>query len=551
MRLFTISCLAFGLIGIALYYQDHLGLGPAPPLSSAEEMQEVFSAGVPSDVHLAYASATPDTPDPTGGSDALVVTAHRSNEAILLSGFPSYATVRFPLPQDRPAKAGLLNLDLDVQLAAGGSGALRITIGGRRRGEVIFEPGLKRRSVSVPLEANDLLGPELVVALAAAGRSADLACPTLRDTSFVASVAASSSLSLDVDALSFEDRWRTLALPVPVTVPAGEPNAAAQAETLRLAATLERDGVPTRFVARGSASEPALTVDPQADGPFAFDLDQGVLRLRSAELASGIVRLRHRTEATALLDTSVRRFRDAVDWRIPLGSLQNLALEAPPRRFDVAIRLDEPLDEDIRLTAKLNADTLLERGPQRMNDGVLRTSILLPSDAVRAQNELVISLDREGSTKESCPLGQGASAQLLLESEFAGRIDGPPTPWFDMIATLRDARSIALEGMTDLSPGQLDLAVDMLAAILPDQGDRSGTVRVTLRLLDHAAVRSLLDSYVSEDRESDPWLVAPFYQEDGTWRFDSLPLRRARRLERMPPLSVGAVYLLVERGPAA
>ncbi|MEO1492096.1 MAG: cellulose biosynthesis cyclic di-GMP-binding regulatory protein BcsB [Pseudomonadota bacterium] len=160
MRLVGISLLALLLVGavVALSLMDGRGLATAALRHVSEPATLRFE--VPTGIAL----------EETADASHRAAFHFNQTRPVILSGLPSYQSIRFPLPRDVQVLSGRLRVVLTAQAIAGAEAALRVQIGGSRRGEMLLKTGVHRSDFEIVLTPEDLVGDAIKVSFSLVGR---------------------------------------------------------------------------------------------------------------------------------------------------------------------------------------------------------------------------------------------------------------------------------------------------------------------------------------------------------------------------------------------
>ena len=109
------------------------------------------------------------------GRDVFVAQSHPDNP-LILSGFPAYASKLFRLPTDSRPLSGTYNIAFATDAVPDAEGALRISINGVKRADVVLNQGRFKRRAKIELTPAELASGQLEVKLALVGRGPMAEC---------------------------------------------------------------------------------------------------------------------------------------------------------------------------------------------------------------------------------------------------------------------------------------------------------------------------------------------------------------------------------------
>jgi len=114
-------------------------------------------------------------------------------------GFPSYTTLKFPLPKHTNVTAGRVILEFSLQIPESGGGSFRILINNDKRAELLFDPDEEKYRVVIELNQSDIEEDFLTISLSADGYGAGGECPDDRARISIIEIERSSRLELSLE----------------------------------------------------------------------------------------------------------------------------------------------------------------------------------------------------------------------------------------------------------------------------------------------------------------------------------------------------------------
>jgi len=495
-----------------------------------------------------------------------VVVPVRRGDWLAMSGFPSYATLHFPLPRTAAPTAGRVVLALSLQLPESGGGSIRISINGERRGEALFEHDFQRYRLSFDLTASDLLRRDVTVSLAADGYNAVGECPDERARAFVLIIEPRSRLELELahpidtidDAVAMAGAPLTLAW-------RDDAARRVREETLLLALKLAQRHVPAEFNdTHTSRNATVIRIDPSRPGEH-FDAAERSIFVRGARAArriadaSGIPPHRHGNGEPGQWSASLadfgavewsRQFRREIKWRAQFP-LNDMTAGEAPTALRLALQFSPPTaNDDWILSVTLN-DVLIFADRLTSRDTRLNREIALRGDLIELNNTLEITLINGEDRVGICNPGREAFAQLLRATALVGGT-APTDSATDIRPTslpgrLVSASAVRIAAPESLSRASASEAVELLKEIVHHNAELQTTAPptlpdaavITIIPFEHfaARARALLDSATANgDAPLITWIgVADWAQIDrrGTDSFTLLSEATASQVQRL------------------
>lgn len=411
MRLWGIGLLALLLVGIlmaigqtglfsGLTDRDRLG----PPYFDdyeAGSIKYISDAGR----SVFVAQAHPDTP-------------------LILSGLPSYFSKIFRMPVDSRPRTGVYRVFFRVDAAKGAQGALRITINGIKRADILLGEGRNQQQAEVQLTPSELAAKQLDVKLALVGRGPMEECTPAEAMSAVVTVLPQSGLSLRLDrpVSTLRDKlalWGSL-----IPVEWEERDAPADIDTLITAAKLMEKGQMAYFGDKGLTAKELADMLKVASLPeFSSDL-----RVRRGLMTYPIPLV------SDIANGGDRRFDRETTWRysydiddLPGGELPSaldLHMVLGPlagTRTTMIVTLND------RLVATRALGRALGRAQAGDEDGRplaaqfhINQTIPIPPEFHKALNDLDITLTSYSETDMRCGSQRLIAAEMLPTTVLRG-----------------------------------------------------------------------------------------------------------------------------------
>ena len=435
LRLIGIGLLAFLLAGVAIL------------LSNSAELRLLLrqSAELVRGPQLHF-EAVREAPLARGQHTATVLRTGQDSP-IILSGFPAYQSATFRMPIDTRPISGSLRIDMTSQLLAGARGLLRVSIGGRKRGEILLRAGESRRSLEIDLHATEVASDELVVSFSLLGKGTATSCNA--DSGYDAIIEIESTSAVHVTLERPLDTARDLVRSQGQWMPlAWDDDPARRVSSLLAGAAWAKTGFSVAFVNAKSALTPdaALATTTLSERPdFAWS---DVMADESA-----LFRL--------------RRFRQNHTWRIQYdmeaGRERNL-----PDRLQLDMELGRQASGDHWQLAVILNDRLLDHVLVPADADNVTADIPLPAAFHRRFNAIEIIATSTNATSGECELGPELFASISPRTRLIAGTDHLSGPLVDLRERL--ARQPGWELTVDerLSGTDAQIIADLLAPVLPD-----------------------------------------------------------------------------------
>jgi len=184
-------------------------------------------------------------------------------------GFPSYTTLKFPLPKHTNVTAGRVILEFSLQIPESGGGSFRILINNDKRAELLFDPDEEKYRVVIELNQSDIEEDFLTISLSADGYGAGGECPDDRARISIIEIERSSRLELSLENPIYHpaDAMLLAGNPVRILAPENETQHARE-QLLILLQKLRMHGILSQLVNRkDNKGQIAIRIDPTAREP--------------------------------------------------------------------------------------------------------------------------------------------------------------------------------------------------------------------------------------------------------------------------------------------
>tara|TARA_R110002153_G_scaffold273542_1_gene444739 strand:+ start:2311 stop:3885 length:1575 start_codon:yes stop_codon:yes gene_type:complete len=488
MRLIGVLASCFVLLAALIYgYQHRQEFG----LRLADRLEDM----IPADIAAVDARDLPDTSD----DNEAIMPMREAGRLNALSGFPGYARATFALPRTASPQSGVLVLDLNGALEDGAQGALRVTVNGVPRTELVLGDGRLRRRVMVPLNTRDLSGREVVVSLSAEGRTPQIACSADWAGGVVAQIMPSSHVKLVLDAPLSDPADILLSRTAPLLLE-WPTDRDLRAETLKAAHvyySVARDDVLFAHADSGglAVDQDLLTALEQLNGPGDDHADQDAL-----DLVEGMGRNR-----------SVI-FEGEAQWRMVYDRRHFAA--GVPAQFDLQMSYDAAGDKSgwlmsVRLNNRIvHSEELIDAS------GSIARKIALPTEDQPMLNEMRVTLTSAEQRPDRCMEARPASADIDL-ARLTLDASAEPTVWTEVLDVLSGDMNLSVHPQLDANGAQL--ALNLLNMIEGGKGlslHTKWTDRTTLPLMT-AVPGPSLEEFLAKVNEEHSWVVSDTTNPDG------------------------------------
>lgn len=463
MRLMIIGVIAFGLAALAMIVAD----GRLPRSLGIDE----FWGGDVRQTRFSNARWTP-----TQNLKELAIPAPQEKWRAM-TGFPSYASLSFPLPKHTAIASGQFILEFKVQLPKSGGGALRVVVNGEKRAEVLFDPDREKYRIIVALTQRELAAATIEVALSADGYATGGECPDDRARSAIIEINPKTRVELDLkEPLTHLSDIALLAgTPIGIAPPA-ENNHLAQERAFALALTLHQRGKDVVFAAPTNQNVLTLRVDPKVKTPrYNERTNQIVLagprhidEVFSSRPSKQLGPVQKVSVDTLGAQVYTRQFRHEIKWRIDFD-LKDMPDGKAPSEFNLELfRSVTGENASSILTMSLNGELLYSGGFKEQKNPI-KSAHKLPGEAIELRNTLEISLNANEDRIGICNPGRDAFAQLLKSSALSAL--ETPTLTFEVSLpyTLAQHGNLRIRIPHALSEVQFDEALSFVQKILPSK----------------------------------------------------------------------------------
>lgn len=397
----------------------------------------------------------------------------RSNndEWLALSGFPAFAKASFRLPRDTIADAGQAVLNLTSDILEGGSGALRITINGKKRGELILEDGRQKYRVLVPLTPTELASGEIIISFNTTGITPSPLCGARHPTGSLVEIEPDSRVELRIDRsdLSVNDALLASGSPGRVIWPKLELGAE-RATRLGLALAMAREGTEILFIDENYRKDSDVELDLSAYTPAeqtnALLPSKYLISFTSQELAEEPGSIWPLPVADDGLNSKMREFENTTVWNIPFSLNDTPDGKAPTSIKFTIIASALELGDNWLLSVAQN-DRLIHSERIPANGQEIAREVALPVMGQTLNNTVRITLNSSAPRPGPCEGGSEAVAQLKENSVLVGgrRLEQSMR---DILTNDLDAdQTVFLRSPEVIGAAQANLALELLAGIIP------------------------------------------------------------------------------------
>ncbi|WP_339818675.1 hypothetical protein [Sulfitobacter dubius] len=358
------------------------------------------------------------------------------------------ATIFIPLPEAGALNSGTLELELNHASTAEVDRYLQVSVGGRSVSSQALPDGAGRLSVPVPLRPEDVSGGFIAVGLSYSGAFSDRVCVDERASGDFLEIAASSSVTLQLDQAAVDTSTAFAGLRPADTRLAinGSDSLAALAAATRAAALFDAEAGRLRFGpaeagAAGTWSEGVIQLDVTSSGAaseMTVDSQSGmpVLNLRGSDPQVGLWQMVSEWSALSNSDATVVEVAEGpvlFDNRLPLAGLNaDLNPRAVVSTEDFLIPFqssDLPVGKavsgvSLQIAAALDPEGRGATASVFLNDSLLgnrplgsgqpeQLSFSVPKGLLGRDNLLRVSIQRQPTGGECRFKPQGYPAQIL------------------------------------------------------------------------------------------------------------------------------------------
>jgi len=420
MRLMIVSIIAFSLAALAMLVADGR-------FTRALGIASLWG-GDAKQVHFSVKYWQPKQ------SSRLISIPVQQGRTKTMVGFPSYATLKFPLPKYTNVTAGRVILEFSLQIPDSGGGSFRIFINNEKRADLLFDPDEEKYRVIIELSKSDIKEEILTISLSADGYGAGGECPDDRARIAIIEIETNSRLELNLENPIYHPADAMLLAGNPVRILALENETQHTREQLLiLLQKLKMHGILSKLVKRkDSKGQIAIRLDPTAREPR-FDprkleivisghKDFGLFLQNYLHEAHNVQiwdKNQKQVDLKSLgLSASARQFKHNIKWRTEY-SLKNMPNGEMPQKLNLDIYTSVASDiSDGLITITQNDDLIYSRQitANKTNKGG-QFSIPLNSSALR--NSLEIHLYTNESKIGICNPGREGFAQISKTSHLA------------------------------------------------------------------------------------------------------------------------------------
>ncbi len=433
MRLIGIGLLAFLLAGVALSLSNSQSLRFTARLMTEKVLGP----------RLAFETST-DT-QAEGVDSKAVVRCTQISTPIILTGLPAYQSTTFYLPIDARPSSGYLQIDTTMQILSGVEGVLRVSIGNKKRAELLLRPGETSRSFRVALTMDDLAREQLRVSFSLQGDGQHYQCDQEAGLEAIVEIETSSAVHLTLESglSSLRDRVMVNGRTVQLALPSDN-----QSAVLFAAHKLAASGLDFAF----SGDD----VDPTTAAYLADEL-KPIIETPSFAWSEA-------TRPNSDL-YEMRRFRDDQTWRI-VYDFTEAASRILPAQFDLEMVLGRQEDDAPWLVSvALNGKLVVQVQAQ---SGAYFQSIALPAGFHRLVNALEITATTFENSTDECTQTPKVVAEIRSSSTFRSGNAVIDDPFLNVIDALSDGWALSAEG---LSAPEAHVAAELIAHLpLPVDG---------------------------------------------------------------------------------
>lgn len=498
-RLLMVAVLSFAVVGAALLYSrdsDALGDISSMLTTGAGRLQEAAGG-----TRAADASA-----GETSAHTRLWIARPSQDVWMGLAGFPDQYDLRFPIPAGISLVSGTFELEFESELAEHGDGRMTILVNGKRRGEIVLNTGREAHKVSIALDAEDLLGSQVLLELAGRGTTnSGQICPTDAANSGAAiTLLPSSGLALLTDDGIDRPEIRLAALAEPMGLALGS-DTPAQAQAIWAAQKMGRAGLGVRFAGVNEAAD--LIMGLSGGQALSLDLQNRLVLAGAAGVdrvigqrkpLAGAVAGAWPVSAEVLgAETLAKNFRGSRRWTLPY-KIADLPGGLMPRQFELNLKtstLTQGNDWVVRVS--LNGNLLKSERFAGTNDTVSLT-VDLPTEMQGLSNSLLVELIDTTPNDSICRAGPDAQAQLLPSTHLSASGGQPAAGWGEMVRALARAQTVGLDADKSLSLAEAQRARALLSSFLPANavmafGDEATNADVVLTIVPVAQMMASLN----------------------------------------------------------
>jgi|GEM_PF-1302123 len=419
-----------------------------------------------------------------------------SQSPIILTGIPAYQGAVFSMPIDARPLSGYLQIDMTSQVLSGVKGAVRVSIGNTKRGEILLYPGEAGRSLRIPLHPQELLKERLVVSFSMLGSHPSQTCSSQDGIAAIVEIETTSGLYLELDRAVTSPRDRVLAMGRIIPI--------AWNQNKQLKDQIELIQQASAFIKRGET--------------VVFHESAQVGALNQSDLLALNGTLGHRADVIKTFPHPIavkganfgsRSFYESTNWRIRYHprEFENQSL---PSALDLKLTMSTLLDRAFwTVTVTLNGTIVHSETLTRTANSFGKT-IALPSDLQTISNVIEVSLQSSKDNIGLCNDGPKLVAQLDRSAVLIGGDQQLNDPLYTLQEALGSVSTLAVVGTPKLSQNQALFLSEMISHVAPPNvGLAWQKGEGEIEVLQRSEFRQLNDRVSTNHRQ---WIVM---REDG------------------------------------
>ncbi len=468
MRLMIVSIIAFSLAAIAMLVADGR-------FTRALGIASLWG-GDAKQVHFSTKHWRPKQ------SSRFISIPVQQGRTKTMVGFPSYTTLKFPLPKYANVTAGRLILEFSLQIPESGGGSFRILINNDKRAELLFDPDEEKYRVVIELNQSDIEEEFLTVSLSADGYGAGGECPDDRTRISIIEIERSSRLELNLESPIYHpaDAMLLAGNPVRILAPENETQHARE-QLLILLQKLKMHGISFQLINRKDSKEQtAIRIDPTASeprfDPRKFEIvisghkDFDLFFKNGFQETHNVIISRNTQKQVDLkslgFSTAARQFKHNIKWRTDY-SLKNMPGGEAPRKLYLDIYTSVASDISHGLITVTQNDELIYSQPVTASKTNKGEQLSIPLNRSGLTNSLEIHLYTNESRIGVCNPGREGFAQIAKTSHLTDFRLIPTNSIESLPAKLLDAESLQFHVPFELKQPSYAKALKLLAPITP------------------------------------------------------------------------------------
>jgi hypothetical protein len=394
-----------------------------------------------------------------------------ADEWLALTGFPAFAKATFRLPRDTVPDLGQAVLNLTSDILESGSGSLRISINGKKRGELILQDGHQKYRVIIPLTPVELASGEIVVSFSTTGITPSPLCGERHPTGSLVEIEPDSRIELKIDRkdLSVRDALLASGSPGRVIWPRIELGEE-RATRLGLALAMAREGTEILFIDEDYRKDTDVDLDLSEYTPMqtsnALLPSKYLISFTSAETGEDAGANWPLAVADVGDNAKMREFQNETAWRIPFSLNDTPEGKAPTSVQFTILASALELGDTWLLSVSQNERLIYsERIPA--NGQEIAREVALPVNGQTLSNEVKITLNSSAPRPDPCLGGPEAVAQLKDNSVLIGGRRLEESMRDVITGDLAADNVIFLRSPEVIGAAQANLAMDLLAGVVP------------------------------------------------------------------------------------